>query len=267
MKIHTYFHWVYHTYGWKHKYNLGTGLFIWLFLLLTRPFGVYATDFNHFLALAMLLLPVGISFIIVSYGIDHLFKLLKVDLAANPKMDAFSWTFKLILFVHIIYLMRIIRCDWECFETLEYMEQWFASLLMILLTYIPIALFGRSKFFHSLVGQSAGVEGDLKIRGDGKDQLILHMDELMLVKADDNYVDFFILNSDVPIRKTMRATLASVMDQLSKYPQFRRVHRSFVVNLRYTEKRNFKTLSVKNGEWSMDVPLSPSYKDAVQSFV
>ncbi len=268
MKIHTYFHWAYHKFGWKHRYNLGTGLFIWLFLLLTRPFGVYATDLYHFLALAMFLLPVGISFILISYLMDYVFpKWLKIDLTSNPKVDGFSWLLKLILFVHAIYLMRLIRCDWECFELFEYIEQWFAFILMILLTYLPLALYGRSKFFHSLVGTTEDEKGNLLIQGDGKDQLTLNSDELMLVKADDNYVDFYISSPNEPVKKTIRATLTSIVDQLSQHPQFQRVHRSFIVNLRYTEKRNFKTLAVKKGEWSMDIPLSPSFKDAVQSLV
>ncbi len=268
MKIHTYFHWAYHKFGWKHKYNLGTGLFIWLFLLLTRPFGVYATDLSHFFALAMFLLPVGISFILISYLTDYLFtNWVKIELTSDLKMDGFSWLLKLILFVHVIYLMRLIRCDWECFEMLEYLEQWFAFVLMILLTYIPLALYGRSKYFHLLVGRSEDENGNLSIKGDGKDRLTLNTNELILVKADDNYVDFYISDSDEPIRKTIRATLTSIVDQLSQHPQFQRVHRSFIVNLRYTEKRNFKKLAVKKGEWSMEIPLSPSFKDAVRSLV
>ncbi len=267
MKIHTYFHWAYHKFGWNHKYNLGTGLFIWLFLLLTRPFGVYVTDFKHFLALAVLLLPVGVSFVVVSYFTDYLFrKWLSLDLTAKPNIDAWAWIAKLFLFVHVVYVMILIRCNWECFEVIEYVEQWFASALMILMTYIPLALYGRSKFFHSLVGEK-GKDESLSIHGEGKDRLIVNVDEIILAKADDNYVDFFFLDSEVPSKKTIRSTLTSITDQLSSHPQFQRVHRSFLVNLKFAEKQNSKLLIVKNGNWSMEVPLSPSYKDSIQELV
>ncbi|MEP1097753.1 MAG: LytTR family DNA-binding domain-containing protein [Cyclobacteriaceae bacterium] len=268
MKIHKHFHWAYHRFGWKHPYNLGTGLFIWLFLLLARPFGVYVNDLQHFVALALFLLPVGVSFILISYLTDISFqRLLKIDLSSNLVMDGISWILKLILFVHIVFLMRLIRCDWECFDGLEYLEQWLAFLFMILLTYLPLALYGRSKFFHSLVGKEQIDEGNLILKGEGKEKITVNLDELLLLKADDNYVDVFISTSQFPSKKTIRTTLKAVQNQLAAYPQFQRVHRSFVVNLKYAVKRNLSTLVVSDGEWSMDVPLSPSFKDSVQSLL
>jgi len=266
--MHKYFHWAYHKFGWKHAYNLGAGLFIWLFLLLARPFGVYVNDLQHFVALALFLLPVGVSFTLISYLTDIGFqRMLKIDLPSNLRMDGISWILKLILFVHIVFLMRLIRCEWECFDVLEYLEQWFAFSLMFLLTYLPLALYGRSKFFHSLVGREQINEGNFTLRGEGKEKIIVNLNELLLLKADDNYVDVFISASESPIKKTMRITLKAVHDQLSSYPQFQRVHRSYVVNLKFTVKRNFSTLEVKDGEWSMDVPLSPSFKDSIQSLL
>ncbi|MEP5611696.1 MAG: LytTR family DNA-binding domain-containing protein [Cyclobacteriaceae bacterium] len=268
MRIHKYFHWAYHTFGWKHAYNLGTGLFIWLFLLLTRPFGVYVNDLSHFVALALLLLPVGVSFILISYLTDFGFRrLLKVDLSSSPRMDGISWILKLVLFVHVVFLMRLTRCAWECFDGLEYLEQWFAFSFMILLTYLPLALYGRSNFFRSLVGKEQVGQGNLILRGEGKEKIVVNPNDLILLKADDNYVDVFVSNSEAPTKKTIRITLKAVENQLTAHPQFQRVHRSFVVNLKYTAKRNFNTLEVKDGKWSMDVPLSPSFRDSVQSLL
>ncbi len=265
MPIHKYFQWGYHRSGWKHTYNLGTGLFVWLFLLLTRPFGVYATDLNHFFALALFLLPVGISFVLISYLVDYFFKsVVKIDLSSNLRMDGVSWMLKLVLFVNVIYVLRLTRCDWQCFDVLDYLEQWFAFGLMMLLTYIPTSLYGKSQFFRTLVGKNTDEEEGMKLQGEGKEQLTVDLNEIMLFKAEDNYVDLYISASEPLTKKTMRATLTSISNQLAAYPQFQRVHRSFVVNLQYTKKRNFNTLTVENGEWSMDVPLSPSFRNSLR---
>lgn len=241
---------------------------MWLLLLLARPFGVYVNDLNHFFALALFLVPVGVSFILTSYFIDLLFqKLLKIDLSSNPFVDGISWFLKLFFFVHIVYLLRLLRCDWACFEMLEYLEQWFAFALMMLLTYVPFALYGRAKFFHSLAKVDQVGDDELELKGDGKEQLIVNLEALLLLKSDDNYVDLFVAKKEGVTKKSLRVTLTSLSDQLTTYPQFQRVHRSFVVNLKYTQKRSFNGLVVKKGDWSIQVPLSPSYKDAVNSIV
>ncbi|MEQ8425475.1 MAG: hypothetical protein RIA63_12245, partial [Cyclobacteriaceae bacterium] len=67
---HFYFYWLYNRENYRHLYNVGSGVFIWLFLLFTLPFGVYDNNLGGPVNLAIFLLPFGVLWTIICYTVD-----------------------------------------------------------------------------------------------------------------------------------------------------------------------------------------------------
>jgi len=241
-------------------FNLVTGVFIWLFLLLTRPFGLYVIDFYHFLGLAGLLIPVSLSFIIISYTIDFLMqRWCHVKINENFRKDQMSWIIKWMLFAHVIYLMRLVRCDWECFDWWDYLEQWFACLIMILFTYIPFMMYGRAKYTES------SIKSKFRIRGEGKESILLNLNEIAYIKADDNYVDIYLLNGTNELyHQTIRSSLTAIEQKFKEFPSLKRVHRSYLINVKLIVGKKVSSVKLQSGEWQQDIPVSAKYKSVLK---
>lgn len=251
-------------------YNISSGIFIWLFLLLTLPFGLYNNNLGGVVNLAIFLLPVGVLWVFISYFGDLLFstasdRLVKPD----PRDRLFVWLGKVALFIHLIFLSRGVLCDWQCLDLLEYGELWFAGVFLFLLTYIPFMLYAKYLYFHSLVGTSETSEGLIELRGEGKENARIEIDSLVYALADDNYIDLFCLGKNGEIEKlAMRVTMKSLLSQLEQYPQFIRIHRSTLVNLKYVLRseaglKPLKNLSIKAQDHATKLPVSKSYQDKV----
>lgn len=71
------------------------------------------------------------------------------------------------------------------------------------------------------------------------------------IKADDTYSIFYLENEDDDI--TLRKSLNDVNKILSDYPQFIRVHRSYIVNLAYVENCKNGHVKLKSGK---EIPIS-----------
>ena len=274
IKNHYFFYWLYKKSRFRHIYNLGSGLFIWLFLLGTLPFGLYANNLGGPIELAFFLLPFGFMWIIISYTCDLVFsKAIAVDSKNVHHANFYLWIAKLFIQIHVYFLVRGWLCDWSCMNTSEYGELWIACLLLFLLTYIPFSLYGRYVYFHSLVGVSSGSEEEVTLYGEGREVITLPLQQLICVQSDDNYVDLYLADSQEPGRKMVfRCTLKSVEDQLADYPQFVRTHRSVLVNMQYVVNKigtnhSIKSVNVEFNRFSMTVPLSKSYRQEVEELL
>lgn len=132
--------------------------------------------------------------------------------------------------------------------------------------YIPFSLFGRYLYYHSLLGVSQTEQTGISLKGEGKETLHIKPDEIIYMKSDDNYVDIFKANPDYPGEKIIfRATLKSIEEQLSSFIQFKRTHRSVLINLKYVSSNynDENQLKVKFKEFEEEIPVSKSYSKQV----
>jgi hypothetical protein len=61
--------------------------------------------------------------------------------------------------------------------------------------------------------------------------------DIVLIRSDENYIFLYCLAGDNTIRKNcLRYRISYAEKQLSAYPQFIRVHRSFVVNMMFVDR-------------------------------
>jgi succinate dehydrogenase hydrophobic anchor subunit/DNA-directed RNA polymerase subunit L len=219
------------------------------------------------LKLALYFIPFGLFFPLSSFSIDFLVKRIWPSGIASSKVNFVFWLLKMLLFIHMIYVLRQLWCDWRCFDLNEYLELWLACFLLVSFTYIPFMIYGKFLYYHSLVGKDPASINLTTIIGSGNEELELDLHSLIYLKADDNYVDFLIETEDKVISKTLRTTLKSMEDQLSNYPQFQRIHRSYVVNIQFVVSRNSNALKVKSENWTEELAISPTYKKSIESLL
>lgn len=263
---HKYFHWYYFNEGKEHYYNIGSGLFIWLFLSITQPFGIYDNNVSNYWLLVLFLLPFGSVFTFVSYFIDFLFiRLLGIKIKKKFNLDFRVWLFKLLLLIHALFYFRNFLCDGRCMDFSEYLQLWLACILLFSFTYFPFMLYAKYLYFHKMVGTSEGNKDFFELVGEGKEKLFLEDEKLIYFKSDDNYVEVYFLNETGKLEKTLfRATLKSIENQITQKHQFIRTHRSYIVNIRYAYPAKTKdVLEIKTEHESFQLPISKKYQSTI----
>jgi len=266
-KVHKYFHWIYNQKRQRHYYIIGSGVFIWLFLSITMPFGIYAHNFPSYAHLVLHLGSFALIFIMVLYSVDYLvdhspFRHLKPKL----KYDFAFWLVKIGVLVQAFHLLRSYLCEWRCIDVQEYLELWLACFLLFLFTYIPFALYGKYKYFQAI---ALPKEELFELKGSGKERISVDLNAVLYLQSDDNYVDVMLLNpkaDDQLDKQTLRATLKSLVEQLNEHPQFQRIHRSYVVNMQFAkEMSNKKALTLAHKQCTVELPISKKYSARVFS--
>jgi len=271
LEFHKYFHWLYYAQNKRHIFNIGTGLFIWLFLVSTQGFGIYHHNLSNFFLLTLYLSTFGLIWIAVIYLIDFIAtSLIRIDLTNNSKADLFVWISKLIVNIHISLLYRDFLCDWQCVNAGEYFESCIAYTLMSLLFYIPFSLYGRFNFFQQLVGKNENESSLFALKGEGKKVLKVNLDDLVYFMADDNYVDVMIRTPEGKMfKEIIRVSIKSLEDQLKDKNQFIRIHRKYLVNLQFLAgvDKDAVSLVYAEGVPSVEIPISEKYKEGLLKLI
>lgn len=270
MKSHLYFHWYYHHLKKAIYFNLGLGVFIWLFLSLTMPFGIYNNNLSHPLLLLLILFPVGMLWPLISIAVDYIIFLLpKINPKDNFRLDFLILLVKVAFWVNTFYILRQYLCNWKCMSWYEYGEQWFAGYLMFFLVYFPFTFYARSKYFSNMIGKSKSSETDhhISLKGEGKESLEIDPDQIVYIQSDNNYVQI-VTNSEKGKSILLRAKLKSIEAQLLAYNQFVKVHRSYLINLKYFAKTGVKnTIMLDSSYHQYEIPVSRKHQEKVVSLL
>ncbi|MDT0556527.1 LytR/AlgR family response regulator transcription factor [Patiriisocius hiemis] len=84
----------------------------------------------------------------------------------------------------------------------------------------------------------------------------IYLKDLLFVKVDGNYVEFFTSEKKI----LDRSTLTEILKKLP--PNFLQVHRSYVINTNYIASISGTTIRLKNGE---EIPFSRSFKSKLKN--
>ncbi|WP_268123416.1 LytTR family transcriptional regulator DNA-binding domain-containing protein [Roseivirga pacifica] len=87
-----------------------------------------------------------------------------------------------------------------------------------------------------------------------KSKAILEAEEIVAVKSDGNYLEFYLKSKDKP--EIDRNRLKNVLEVLPDY--FVQIHRSYIINLKEVRIKFSDKVEMKNGEV---LPVSRTYKD------
>lgn len=94
-----------------------------------------------------------------------------------------------------------------------------------------------------------------------KSKAILNSNEILYVKSDGHYVDYYLKNRSNP--EIDRNSLSEVLQMLPT-SSFVRIHNSFIVNIYHIKIINSTKVMLDNGEW---INLSRTYKQQLKDIL
>lgn len=101
------------------------------------------------------------------------------------------------------------------------------------------------------------------IASDNKSESItIASESLVLIKSANNYIEVFWVGEEKMQKKLIRNTLTNIENQLKKYPNFIRCHRTALINATYIEKKagDSHGLQIKLKGLNELVPVSRQYQ-------
>jgi len=232
------------------KRNLYFSLFITVFLLIYRPFGLEVYSYER-------------SYIIAGYGIIIFICLTLNEFLASGFLPlVFSeknwkvihqlcWSFYQLFFAGLACFIYAIAIEAFPANLLSFLK---IELYVLLSSILPIAIFILlrqnyllqknlkeaeildKEFTHSRILQDVQDSGRLIFTGDNlNEKLELDINQFYYITSQDNYYEVVWMDNGKVFRKLLRGTLAKAEMSVSTYPFIFRCHRAFIVNLKMVQ--------------------------------
>lgn len=238
---------------------LGFGLFVFLFLYFFKPFGlVHVEPLSYVTAYFGLITTVCM---LLAYALRHF-------LSAEPE----HWTAgKEILFT-LFTILLIASANW--LKTVHWgiatfdLAHWGMFLGYTLSIGVFPVVFGvfirekrqrtvyanASRSLHPLQKQSDAL---ILLKGEGQSEsLSIHASKILFLQAADNYCEIYFDDGRQMQHRIFRSTLKQLEDQLTSFPEFLRVHRSYMVNTQRVDRISGNAQGFRLHLGTMEVPVS-----------
>lgn len=127
----------------------------------------------------------------------------------------------------------------------------------------------RSSALTATLHEPFAPEGDetLVIRGETKqDELVLKPASLAFVRADDNYLEVFALEKNRLEKALIRKSLKSLEEEVQAFPKFKRVHRSYLVNLDRVTKVSGNAQGFRLHIGEEEIPVSRNFNSEINTW-
>jgi hypothetical protein len=95
-----------------------------------------------------------------------------------------------------------------------------------------------------------------------KEHLSFYPSEFIYAESKGNYVIFHLIKNDKSVEVSIRNSISDIENQLSSIPDFMRIHRAFIVNLKKITSRNGNTLGYRLTLKDCDDIISVSRQNA-----
>lgn len=185
--------------------------------------------------------------------------------------------FCIIIILNYFYIISIARnqahfCSWNAFLFIGFsaIVIGLTPTIFIILTNYTFILKRNLREVHSYNEQlksklapPPSIEQDSEIELNSnniKEMIPIHLAQLCFIKSEGNYVEVYSYHNNQIEKKTYRASIQSIQEQLSSYSYIARAHRSYLVNLQniqYTEG-NARNFQLYFGDINLMVPVSRS---------
>ncbi len=132
--------------------------------------------------------------------------------------------------------------NWEVRYLIEEIRNTFltGSLILFFVTYINfrvLKLQHQTEASKISTSQSEQSRELVKLKTPlNSEEISFEIDELVLAKAEGNYVRFYVKTEDQVQEHFIRISLSNVADQLNPFQQIIRTHRAFLYNLNHLDK-------------------------------
>lgn len=245
----------------------GVVIFIMIFL---QPFGTYGFKSNN---KYLIFLGFGLLLFIIYFlwaRIENVWYDYK-NKNWNVKYEIISFILFVVTssipihFYNQVFLNDLFKSQFDGYEYLKH-GLWFFqhSIIPIMIMLLPFYIYLRNKFGKLTTTVAAN---EISISGINKNEKITMLkDELLFIKASENYVNIHYIENGIVQHKTFRNTLRSIHQQV---PFLLKSHRSYLVNISAIKniKGNSQNAKIELHHDNLDLPLSKSYYKTIKSAV
>lgn len=254
------------------KLFLGISLGIFLFILFFEPFSLNRFDFNN-----RLLFVAGIGGIIfIILMLVHVITLLINKQKTPEETDTVSYLSDFIFLIlgtaALSFYLRYVGSVKVSFYLV------FKLSVICLAAPVIIRMFDNrqrmKRELDTLIADKKnlqkqvvqckedGLKKDIEFVSENKtENLILLLEEVILIKSADNYIEIVYHEGEAIRKKLLRNTLRNIEIQLRPYTFFVRCHRTCIVNTRHVEKlnRSYGNHSLSLKGYAEKIPVSRQY--------
>ncbi len=249
----------------SHHFIIALALAIWVFIFLyfTEPLDVNEFENIEKLVYLPLYAFLGalcyLSFLPFQY---YLFKKNNTVWTINQEVLFISlFCIVGILLLRLFYLYVVVLGEPNPYTFWFHLRH---ILLPALVTIVPIIVIGRYAF-----GKYKGKkqeEQKIEIEGEGNyESLRLFSNELICIKASDNYIEIFYISNNILKKNLIRNKLSLVAEL---FPELLRTHRSYLVNpFHFQQWKTEKNKHLLILSHSIEIPVSKTYLTKVKTMV
>ncbi|NJK87268.1 MAG: LytTR family transcriptional regulator [Bacteroidales bacterium] len=258
-------------------FAISLGLF--LFVLFFQPFGLIREDVNE-----NLLFIAGLGGIVFLFswlfrifipGFFPAFRKVKIlNTGSEVIIYALIWIFSSVAWVFYIRYVGPLQMTM------------FLVFKMVLVCLLPIVVLrikdehhALNEFIQALIEKNSRLVSSIPnekptavetFTSDNKSDILkLQVNDLILVKSANNYVEILYRDKDVVHQKLLRNTLKNIENQLCKYPEFIRCHRTYIVNKQYVQdfSKGYSGYHIKMNDCKEEIPVSRQYLLSVKEAI
>ncbi|MFN2440768.1 MAG: LytR/AlgR family response regulator transcription factor [Chitinophagaceae bacterium] len=230
------------------------GLFIFIFLIVFRPFQLDALPWQRLLLIAFVY--GSITFICV-FGCTTLLPIIFTNYFNEKSWTAGKQIFFIIAVIFVVGLANFsvspffVDTQWDFSNAI-----WFQGITLAI-GLIPVSIFilsQQNRLLKKFSGEAEVIEIRLKEKQDLRvdaevlglqtlpkkiifvgdyqnEKLEIYPDDLYLITSASNYIKIFHLQKDKLIYSIIRSTMKNAEETVQAYPSFFKCHRAFIINL------------------------------------
>jgi hypothetical protein len=253
-------------------------VFVYVFLLLFRPFGISKSDFN---------IPIFLLGYFVITFLVLLFTFFVLPKVFKNFFDSEKWTVGKLMLLFIVQLSMITILNWlytTSFDSEIIRQLNFFSFISFTISVgvFPILFFVLiverylfkinqevvNTLSHSIDKKEETKSVKLPIVSENKNESFeIDMECLLCIKSAGNYVDVYYLENDKTISKLIRTSLTKLDEYYIEFKNIQRCHRTHIVNL---DNISEVTGNARNYNFHIDyldfiIPVSRSFSKEIIS--
>ena len=261
--------------------SLGVGLFTFLFLFIYKPLGVDSiiNHQNQVIFGYAILVSIGllISYFIVPLTKPSLFSL--DNWKVKHEVSFLVGSYLGITLMNYIYHNYVVK---EYVQTLSFVQ--FLSItfsigiipIVFLILLMEVYLAKRLRIKQELLIQEIQKEKELELlhkdfthleeitivsENITDDNLVLPIDYIIYGQSSNNYSNVCYLKNGEVNQTVIRISLKKLENQLNEFPQFKRCHRSYIVNKNHilSVDGNSRTTNIRLKNHEEQIPVSRSF--------
>jgi hypothetical protein len=233
----------------KYNLRLSTGISIGMFLfyLFFQPLDLRNEDFNSRLVIIagfgfITFFILGLGLIFLPWVFPRFFQTGKWNLLRDVIFNGIIWI--LIGTAYTFYARYVGLIEITYHSMFKLLLLGFAPVAIlvvvnqnkILKRYLQNALELTKKLDAEDETEASANEEIILESENNSESIKLHINDLILVKSANNYIEVFWKKDDTIEKKLLRNTLTKIENQLRSYPDFLRCHRTALVNGMYIQK-------------------------------